>query len=163
TENERILKDLGAGVHKRLPTARPAIAQGGDHEQDAALKVLSDRCADRVAGARRESAGPGPRRRSRSPLGWYVGDGAGVTSAGSGRPLTFSGNPDITIPPGAIALSDAVRFDAPALSDLAIDLYLPGDTSATTSPLTRHTGALQTNYVSPAGDFTGAVAFPIES
>src|SRR5262249_17359169 len=50
-----------------------------------------------------------------------------------------------------------------ALSDLAIDLYLPGDTSATTSPLTRHPGALQTNYVSPAGDFTGAVAFPVDS
>ena len=83
--------------------------------------------------------------------------------AGSGGPVTFSGNPDITIPPGAIALSDAVRLDARALSDLAIDLYLPGDTGATTSPLTRHTGALQTNYVSPAGDFSGVVAFPVES
>jgi lysophospholipase L1-like esterase len=83
--------------------------------------------------------------------------------AGSGAPLTFSGNPDITIPPGAIALSDAVRLDARPLSDLAIDLYLPGDTSATTSPLTVHSVALQTNYVSTAGNFTGAVAFPVAS
>ena len=83
--------------------------------------------------------------------------------AGSGRPLTFSGNSHITIPAGAIAVSDAVRLDAPALSDLAIDLYLPGDTAASTSPLTRHTGALQTNYVSAAGDFTGATAFPVAS
>jgi lysophospholipase L1-like esterase len=82
---------------------------------------------------------------------------------GSGAPLTFSGNPDITIPPGAIALSDAVRLDARPLSDLAIDLYLPGDTSATTSPLTVHSVALQTNYVSTAGNFTGAVAFPVAS
>jgi lysophospholipase L1-like esterase len=81
--------------------------------------------------------------------------------AGSGRPLTFSGNPAITIPAGAIALSDPVRLDARALSDLAIDLYLPGDTGATTSPLTRHTGALQTNYVSTPGDFTGATTFPV--
>jgi lysophospholipase L1-like esterase len=82
---------------------------------------------------------------------------------GSGAPLTFSGNPDITIPPGAIALSDAVRLDARPLSDLAIDLYLPGDTSATTSPLTVHSVALQTSYVSTAGNFTGAVAFPVAS
>src|ERR1043165_6480815 len=83
--------------------------------------------------------------------------------AGSGAPLTFSGNPDITIPPGAIALSDAVRLDARPLSDLAIDLYLPGDTSATTSPLTVHSVALQTSYLSTAGNFTGALAFPVAS
>ncbi|HEX3759359.1 MAG TPA: SGNH/GDSL hydrolase family protein [Kofleriaceae bacterium] len=82
---------------------------------------------------------------------------------GSGGPLTFGGRPDITIPAGAIALSDPVRIDARPLGDLAIDLYLPGDTGATTSPLTEHTGALQTSYVSPAGDFTGATAFPVAS
>jgi lysophospholipase L1-like esterase len=82
---------------------------------------------------------------------------------GSGRPLTFGGNPDITIPAGAIAVSDPVRLDARSLTDLAIDIYLPGDTGATTSPLTRHTGALQTNYVSSPGDFTGAAAFPVAS
>jgi lysophospholipase L1-like esterase len=82
---------------------------------------------------------------------------------GSGRPLTFSGNPDIAIPAGAVVISDPVRLDAPALSDLAIDLYLPGDTGATTSPLTLHTSALQTNYVSAAGDFTGSPAFPVAS
>ncbi|HSR99952.1 MAG TPA: SGNH/GDSL hydrolase family protein [Kofleriaceae bacterium] len=78
-----------------------------------------------------------------------------------GREVTFGGRPDITIPAGAIALSDPVRFDARALSDVAIDIYLPGDTGATTSPLTRHTGALQTNYLSTPGDFTGAVEFPV--
>jgi lysophospholipase L1-like esterase len=82
---------------------------------------------------------------------------------GSGGPLTFSGDPDITIPAGAIAISDPVKIHAPALSDLAIDLYLPGDTGASTSPLTRHSGALQTNYVSGPGDFTGAAVFPVAS
>jgi len=90
-------------------------------------------------------------------------DAGAVIVPGSGRALTFSGNPDITIPAGAIAVSDPVRLDALALSDLAIDLYLPGDTGATTSPLTVHTGALQTNYVSAAGDFTGSTAFPVAS
>jgi lysophospholipase L1-like esterase len=58
-------------------------------------------------------------------------------------------------------LSDPVRLDVRSLSDLAIDLYLPGDTGSTTSPLTQHTGALQTNYVSVTGDHTGATAFPV--
>jgi lysophospholipase L1-like esterase len=82
---------------------------------------------------------------------------------GSGGPLTFGGDPDITIPAGATVLSDPIALDARALGDLAIDLYLPGDTGASTSPLTRHTGALQTNYVSPPGDFTGVTAFPVAS
>jgi lysophospholipase L1-like esterase len=90
-------------------------------------------------------------------------DASALIVASSGRSLTFSGNPDITIPAGAIAVSDPVRLAVPALSDLAIDLYLPGDTGATTSPLTLHTGALQTSYVSAAGDFTGVTAFPVAS
>src|SRR5207249_1527032 len=49
----------------------------------------------------------------------------------------------------------------PPLSDLAIDVYLPGDTGATTSPLTRHSSALQTNYISPPGNYAGTVAFPV--
>jgi lysophospholipase L1-like esterase len=86
-----------------------------------------------------------------------------VIVPGSGGALTFGGRPDITIPAGAIALSDPVRVDARPLGDLAVDLYLPGDTGATTSPLTEHTGALQTSYVSAAGNFTGATAFPVAS
>ena len=80
---------------------------------------------------------------------------------GSAHALTFSGNPSFTLPPGAPVLSDPVDLHLPELSDLAIDLYLPGDTSATTSPLTTHTGALQTNYLSAPGDFTGVTAFPV--
>src|SRR5262249_44535894 len=79
---------------------------------------------------------------------------------GSGGALTFGGRSDITIPAGAIALSDPVRVDARALGDLAVDLYLPGDTGATTSPLTEHAGALQTNYVSPAGARSRATLVP---
>jgi lysophospholipase L1-like esterase len=78
--------------------------------------------------------------------------------AGSDRPLTFSGNAAITIPPGAPVLSDPVNLDVPALSDLAISLYLPGSVQATTI----HGSAFQTNYVSLPGNFTGAAAFPTD-
>ena len=39
----------------------------------------------------------------------------------------------------------------PAFADLTIDLFIPGDTGASTSPLTTHAGALQTNYISTDG------------
>lgn len=51
----------------------------------------------------------------------------------------------------------------PALSDLAIDLYLPEDTGASPSPLTNHTNALQTSYLSSSGNHAGAPALPVMS
>jgi lysophospholipase L1-like esterase len=77
--------------------------------------------------------------------------------------LTFSGNTSFTLPPGAPVLSDPVDLHVPELSDVAIDIYLPDDTSATTSPLTTHTAAFQTNYLSPPGDFTGVTVLPVSS
>ena len=78
----------------------------------------------------------------------------------SDRPLTFSGRPTITIPSGAIVYSDPVDLNVPALTDVTIDLYLPGDTN-TSSPLTMHNGAFQTNYVSQTGNHVGMAALPV--
>lgn len=77
---------------------------------------------------------------------------------GTDRPLTFSGNTAITIPPGAPLLSDPVELNVPALGDLAISLYLPGTVDATTI----HNTGLQTNYVSLPGDFTAAATLPVQ-
>jgi lysophospholipase L1-like esterase len=85
-------------------------------------------------------------------------NGAGI-AAGTDRPLTFSGMGSITIPPGAPVLSDPVDLDVAALSDLAISLYLPGSVQATTI----HGSAFQTNYVSQAGNFTGAATLPTQN
>jgi lysophospholipase L1-like esterase len=75
---------------------------------------------------------------------------------GSDRVLTFSGNPSITIPPGAVVLSDPVDLDVPALGDLAVSLFVPDNTG----PATWHFEALQTSYISPPGDFTGSTDIP---
>jgi lysophospholipase L1-like esterase len=83
--------------------------------------------------------------------------------AGSSRPLTFSGSPSFTIPAGAELLSDWVDLVVADLSDLAIDIYLPGDTLAAGSPLTVRNGALQTTYVSEPGNHVGSLAFPVAS
>jgi lysophospholipase L1-like esterase len=84
--------------------------------------------------------------------------GGADIQTGSDRALTFSGNTGITIPPGAPVLSDPVDLDVPALSDLAISLYLPGTVGATTI----HGTASQTNYVSLPGNFVGAASLPTQ-
>lgn len=79
-------------------------------------------------------------------------------AAGTDRVLTFSGSSSITIPAGAPVLSDPVDLEVPALSDLAVSLYLPEAVQATTI----HGSAFQTNYVSLPGNFTSAPTFPTQ-
>jgi lysophospholipase L1-like esterase len=81
-----------------------------------------------------------------------------ATISGTDRPLTFSGSSSVTIPPGALVVSDGVKLDVPALSDLAVSLYLPGPTGQATW----HAAAFSTNYVSRPGDFTGAADMPVD-
>jgi lysophospholipase L1-like esterase len=89
--------------------------------------------------------------------GGGTGAGADIIAA-SDRALSFSGGAGIVMPPGAAVLSDPVDLAVPALSDLAVSLYLPGEARAGTI----HGTALQTNYVSLAGNFVGAATFPTD-
>ena len=83
--------------------------------------------------------------------------GADIDAA-SDRALKFLGRSSVTIPAKSIVVSDPVELEVPALSDLAISLFLPQTTKATTM----HVLALQTNYVSSeVGDSTAAVSFQI--
>src|SRR5712691_11352051 len=79
----------------------------------------------------------------------------------SSRALKFSGSASTTVPSGAIIVSDPVDLTLPATSDLVVDLYVPGDTAASGSPLTMHTGANQTSYVSSTGNYVGAETIPV--
>lgn len=79
----------------------------------------------------------------------------------SARVLTFNGQRKIDIPAGALVLSDPVDLVIPTASDLAIDLYLPDDTGAATSPLTMHTVGLQTSFVSASGNHVGVETLPV--
>ena len=78
--------------------------------------------------------------------------------AGTDQALTFNGQSAITIPPGAVILSDPVNYVVQPLTDLSVSIYLPNDTPNAT--LTEHYSALQVNYISGTGDFTGSNAFP---
>jgi len=85
----------------------------------------------------------------------------GVRSSGASvepgtlRTLTFNGKQgSATIPAGDQLTSDGVAENVPAQSDLAVSLYLPGDTG----PPTEHADfgeAHQTSYISGGGNHVG--------
>jgi lysophospholipase L1-like esterase len=87
-------------------------------------------------------------------------DKEGAIQAASGRPLTFSGRPTLTIPANAVVYSDPVNLTVPQMADLAIDLFLPGTTN-TPATTTMHGGAFQTNYISETGNYVGKPALPV--
>jgi lysophospholipase L1-like esterase len=87
--------------------------------------------------------------------------GKAAIVAGSARPLTFSGRAATSIPAGATVVSDPVDLSVPQAADLAIDVYLPGNTASGSSPLTMHSTGLSTGYVSAPGNHTGAAVLPV--
>ncbi len=73
---------------------------------------------------------------------------------GSDRALSFGGKPGATLGPGVVLFSDPVDLNVPALADVAVSLYFPGETG----PPTTHATALHATYISKEGDATGAPA-----
>ena len=82
-------------------------------------------------------------------------DHQGILVTSNGFPL----QPSITIPANAVVYSDPADLNVPEMADLAVDLYLPGNTD-TPAPVTMHAGAFQTSYISPAGNHTGELKLP---
>jgi lysophospholipase L1-like esterase len=76
--------------------------------------------------------------------------GAGVVP-GTIHPVSFGGRVSVRIPAGEQVLSDPVGMQVPAMQELAVSIYLPGRTGVAT----RHTDALQVNWLSTAGDHAG--------
>lgn len=76
---------------------------------------------------------------------------------GTDHALTFGGLPTITVPAGAVVVSDPVDFDVPTHGQLAVSLYVPEPTGAPTY----HEVTRQTSYVSEPGNFAGDTEFPV--
>ena len=81
----------------------------------------------------------------------HVALSAGLGSAGNGdinvatdRALTFRGAPSISLPPGEVVLSDPLKYDLPAQTNLAITIYF-GRISATT--INGHPGSRTTSFI----------------
>lgn len=71
--------------------------------------------------------------------------------AASDRAVTFAGQPDVTIPPGAEFVSDPVSYAVAPLSNLAVTFHLDAPPARETS----HPGSRATTYYLH-GDFVGA-------
>ncbi len=82
--------------------------------------------------------------------------GGGTTDAG--RPLTFNGRASVTLPPGALVLSDPIDLAVAPLTEVAISIYLPKHTGAPTI----HRHAIRTTYVAP-GNHVSATTMPPEA
>jgi lysophospholipase L1-like esterase len=72
--------------------------------------------------------------------------------AASSASLTFGGHASVTIPPGALVVSDAVPLNLPAESDLAVSFFLAAQAI---HQLSQHGGADQISYRT-AGNVVGA-------
>ena len=84
-----------------------------------------------------------------------VRDSGTAVRVATDKAITFAGRTTVTLRPGAVMISDPIAFKVPALTDIAVSLWLK-DTIRTT---TQHALGLQTNYVSAHGDFTAAARF----
>jgi lysophospholipase L1-like esterase len=84
-----------------------------------------------------------------------------VTS--SVKPLTVAGASKFTVLAGATLVTDPVDLAVPPVSDLVIDLYVPNDLGISSSPVTTHNGASQTNFVSETGNHSGVTNLPVNA
>ncbi|WP_460479678.1 SGNH/GDSL hydrolase family protein [Comamonas humi] len=78
--------------------------------------------------------------------------------AESAQALRFGGKAEVTLPPGARLVSDPVELALPALSEVAVSLYLPRPSQ----PAGFHFDARQTAYVAD-GDLTAAPHLPAQA
>jgi len=68
---------------------------------------------------------------------------ADAITPATATPLTFGGRPSVTIPPGALIISDPAPLKVAPFADLAISFYLP---EQPVTQITRHSFADQTSY-----------------
>ncbi len=71
------------------------------------------------------------------------------------RPLTFAGADSVRIAPGAMAMSDLLEYDVPALSDLAVTMLI----GAAPADVTGHPGSRTTSFLQ-AGQWVSAAELP---
>jgi lysophospholipase L1-like esterase len=86
------------------------------------------------------------------------GGGAGLAD-GTSRQLLFDGQQSVTVPAGGEVVSDPVALDVPALSRLAVSLYVP----YVTGPATQHVSSHETSYVASGSHILDTDAGPYTS
>jgi lysophospholipase L1-like esterase len=141
---------------RSLGPARAGTFSGAFNNQTARMIVRSSISGHSVRVALSNAYGSTPLAIGAAHVALRAKDSAIV--AGSDRPLLFNGKPTCSIPVGAFLLSDPVALEVPKLGDLAISVYVPGDTGvATTHSVGLHTTYIKTGDVTAAAEITDAV------
>ena len=83
-------------------------------------------------------------------------EGSSVQTA-SLQPVSFAGSAAVTIPRGAVIMSDPLSFTVPELTNLVVSVYLPQSSGF----LTAHALSNQTNYLSESGNHTASGSLPV--
>jgi len=78
--------------------------------------------------------------------------GSGEINSASANTLTFGGRPTVTIPPGALVVSDPADLKLPPFADVAVSLFIPAQPI---QQISQHGFADQTNYTAE-GNVVGA-------
>jgi lysophospholipase L1-like esterase len=78
--------------------------------------------------------------------------GGAATQAGTDHLVTFGGLESVTIPAGAVIVSDSVPMPVKPFANLAVSLFVPAQPKTT---LTYHLLGMSTNYIA-SGDVTSA-------
>ena len=138
-------QDHWVGTWATAPFAAPN-KDGGLGSQDVTLRqiVHTSLGGSRVRIVLSNEFGTDPLTIGAAHVALSAGPKSSEITLGSANALTFSGKPSITIPAGAIAVSDPADLKLPALADLAVSLFLPAQAIHT---LSQHGFAAQTNYL----------------
>jgi lysophospholipase L1-like esterase len=134
---------------RSLGPARAGAFSGAFNNQTARMVLRTSIAGHRVRVALSNAYGAAPLTVGAVHIALRAKD-SGIV-AGSDKALTFNGKPGCSIPVGAFLLSDPIAFEVPKLGDVAISVYVPGETGVATT----HSVGLHTTYIKP-GDTTGA-------
>jgi lysophospholipase L1-like esterase len=149
--NERWIPTwVAAQQQARTGPARAGVFTGAFNNQTARMIVHTGIPGHRVRIELSNAYGAAPLTVGAAHIALRAKDSAIVP--GSDKALTFNGKPGCSIPVGSFLLSDPIAFEVPKLGDLAVSIYVPGDTGIAST----HSVGLHTTWISKQGDATSA-------
>src|ERR1700734_818263 len=131
------------GSWAAAPVAVPAMAENADPNGTTYRDVVHLSVGGKAV-RRRISNEFGPTPLTVASVHVALSAGADATQPGTDHVVTFGGIGSVTLPGGAVVLSDPVAMSARPFANLAVSLFVPAQTGVT---LTYHQLAVSTNYV----------------
>lgn len=127
----------------QAPTTTAPLSMHGFRQATLREIVFSSAAGTMVRVRLTNEFGTGPLFVARASVA-LAGSGASL-QPGTVQQLLFGGSTSVTIPAGQDVVSDPVALDVPALSRLAVSVYVPGPTG----PATFHEESHDINYLAP--------------